>query len=126
MTDEKIITPAHFVNDSRLALPANFGVPTQVANPTRTTWRTVVQSVVGILVVLVPLLNVVTATVIDYLGKQTDVDVPGWVFLALNGILAVTALVIGLVARIMAIPGVANFIAKYLPWLAPIKPTSDR
>ena len=42
--------------------------------------------------------------------EQTDVTVPGWVFLVLNGVIAVTALIIGLVARLMAVPGVNEWL----------------
>lgn len=125
MSDERIITARHLaVTDGHpVEVPANAGVPTQLANPRRTTVRTIVQAIVGVLVVAVPLLNLVLAAVSDYLHKQTDVELPAWVFLAVNVGLAVTSFVIGLVARIMAVPGVAAFIAKYLPWLAPIKPS---
>lgn len=38
--------------------------------------------------------------------------VPEWVFFALNGVVAFTALVMGLVARIMAVPGVNEWLTK--------------
>jgi len=107
--------------DQKLITPGNAGVPTQVANPRRASWRTVVQAIIGILIIAVPLVNLVLANVSDYLQKQTDVAVPAWVWLVINTGLAVTALVSGLIARIMNTPGVAAFIAKYLPFLAPIK-----
>lgn len=107
--------------DQKQVVIGNIGVPTQVANPRRASWRTVVQSVIGVFVVAVPLVNVVLGQINDYLRQQTDVAVPGWVWVVLNAGLAVTALAAGLISRIMNTPGVADFIAKYLPFLAPIK-----
>lgn len=107
--------------DQREVSPGNVGVPTQVANPRRTAWRTVVQSIVATLVVAVPLANAVLANLSDYLHTQHDLAIAPWVFVAVNGALAVTALASGLVARLMATPGAAAFVARYLPFLAPIK-----
>lgn len=70
--------------------------------------RTFVQT----LVVLVPIVNGVAAAVIDYLTTQAMVAVPSWVFLALNGIVVATALLAGLVARVMAVPGVNDWLVK--------------
>lgn len=109
--------------DQKQVTLGNLGVPTQVANPRRATWRTVVQSIIGVLVVAVPLVNVVLGQINDYLRQQTDVAVPAWVWIVLNAGLAITALAAGLISRIMNTPGVADFIAKYLPFLAPIKAT---
>lgn len=64
------------------------------------------RSIVGALVVLVPLANGVAAAAVAYLTSQTDVSIPPIVFVWLNAIVAGTALVIGLVSRIMAVPGV--------------------
>lgn len=107
--------------DQRELTPGNIGVATQVANPKRTAWRTFVQSAIGILIVAVPLANAVLANLSDYLQTQHDLAVAPWVFVAVNGGLAITAFVIGLVARLMATPGVAAFIETRLPFLAPIK-----
>lgn len=64
------------------------------------------RSIVGALVVLVPLVNGVAAAAIAYLTSQTGVSIPPVVFVWLNAIVAGTALIIGLVSRIMAVPGV--------------------
>ena len=64
------------------------------------------RSIVGALVVLVPLANGVAAAAVAYLTSQTDVTIPPLVFVWLNAIIAGTALVIGLVSRLMAVPGV--------------------
>lgn len=71
-----------------------------------------VRTIVQTLIVLVPIANAVAAAIIGYLNDQTDVTVPGWVFLVLNGIVVATALLAGLVARIMAVPGVNAWLVK--------------
>ena len=63
------------------------------------------RSIVGALVVLVPLANGLAAAAVAYLSSQTDVTIPPVVFVWLNAIVAGTALVIGLVSRLMAVPG---------------------
>lgn len=65
--------------------------------------KRVARTIVQFLIVAVPVANAVAAVVIEYLRTQQDVPVPGWVFAALNAILAVTALIIGLVTKVMAI-----------------------
>lgn len=117
MTDP--IQPAADTVDERPAAP---GVPTQVANPRRTTIRTIVQYLIGTLVVLVPLVNAVLVSVADYIATQTDVVLPAWVSPTINAGIVGTAFIVGIVARIMSTPGVQAFIVRHLPWLAPIKP----
>lgn len=90
---------------------------TQIANPVRATIRTVVQFAFG----AVPVLNITAGIVVVLLREQTDLAVPGWVFLVLNGVLAVTALLIALVTRLMANPVVNAWITTHAAWLAPIK-----
>ena len=70
------------------------------------------RSIVGALVVLVPLANGVAAAAVAYLTSQTDVTIPPLVFVWLNAIVAGTALIIGLVSRIMAVPGVNAFLQR--------------
>ena len=70
------------------------------------------RSIVGALVVLVPIVNGVAAAAIAYLTSQTDVTIPPLVFVWLNAIVAGSALVIGLVSRIMAVPGVNAVLTK--------------
>ncbi len=72
----------------------------------------VLRSIAGSLIVLVPLANGVAAAAIAYLTAQTDVVVHPVVFVWLNAIVAVTALIIGLVSRIMAVPGVNEFLTR--------------
>ena len=72
----------------------------------------VVRTIVQALVVLIPVVNGVALAAVSYLQAQTDVAVHPVVFVWLNAIIAVTALVMGLVARIMAVPGVNDFLTK--------------
>ncbi|MDQ2690359.1 MAG: hypothetical protein M3Y29_08815 [Chloroflexota bacterium] len=72
----------------------------------------VVRTIVQALVVLLPVANGVAAALAAYLAEQEGVAVPGWVFLVLNGTIAVTALIMGAVARIMAVPGVNALLTK--------------
>lgn len=70
--------------------------------------RTTVQA----LVVLIPLANGVAVAASAYLSEQTDLVIPGWAFVVLNGVVAVTALVMGLVARLMAVPGFNDWLTR--------------
>jgi hypothetical protein len=70
--------------------------------------RTIVQA----LVVLVPVVNGVAAAVVAYLTEQTDITVHPTVFVWLNAVIAVTAVIMGLIARIMAVPGVNDILGK--------------
>lgn len=66
--------------------------------------RTFVQA----LIVLVPVVNGAALAVVGYLNEQTDLVIPASVFAVLNAVIVVTAMVMGLVARLMAVPGVNN------------------
>ena len=72
----------------------------------------VLRSIVGAIVVLVPVANGVAAAAIAYLTSQTDVTIPPVVFVWLNAIVAATALIIGLASKIMAVPGVNDLLVK--------------
>ena len=72
----------------------------------------VLRTIVSALVALVPIVNGVALAVIAYLSSQTDVSVHPVVFVWLNAIVAGTALVMGLVTRIMAVPGVNDWLTK--------------
>jgi len=74
----------------------------------------VLRSIVGALVVLVPVMNGAAAALVAYLSEQTDVVIPGVVFVWLNAIVAGTALVIGGVSRLMAVPGFNAWLTKWL------------
>lgn len=70
----------------------------------------VLRSIFGALVVLVPLVNGTAAATVAYLTEQKHLEVPASVFVWLNALVAITALVIGLASRIMAVPGVNAFL----------------
>lgn len=70
--------------------------------------RTIFQA----LIVLVPTANLIALAVAGYLNDQTDVVVPGVVFVILNGVVVATSLIMGLAARIMAVPGVNTFLTR--------------
>lgn len=72
----------------------------------------VVRTIVQALVVLIPIVNGVALAVISYLQEQADVTVDPIVFAWLQGVIAVTAVIMGLVARVMAVPGVNAFLAR--------------
>lgn len=72
----------------------------------------VLRTIVQALIILVPLANGVALAAAGYLQEQTHLVIPGWVFLVLNGVVAVTALVMGLVARVMAVPGVNDWLTR--------------
>lgn len=71
----------------------------------------VLRTIVQALVVLVPVVNGVGVAVAAYLREQTDIVIPASVFLVLNAVVAATALLMGLAARIMAVPGVNDVLA---------------
>jgi hypothetical protein len=73
------------------------------------------------LVVLIPLVNIAAGALIDYLNTQTDLVVPAWTFLVLNGVVAVTSFVIGLVTRLMATPAVDEALTRHVPSLAALR-----
>jgi hypothetical protein len=100
----------------QLEVPA--GTPTQVANPARAMARTILQAVVGLVVVV----NIAAGILVPYLNEQTDLALPAWVFVWLNLALAVTSVLIGAVARLMAHPVINALVTRYLPGLAPIRP----
>lgn len=108
-------TPRHLaVVDERPEL-ADQG--TQVANPRRAALRTIVQSLLPLLVIV----NAAAVAIVGYLTEQTDVVIPGVVFVWLNAGIAGTSLVIGLVTRLMSVPGVDAWLARVLPALAALR-----
>lgn len=72
----------------------------------------VLRTIVQALVVLVPIVNGVGLAVASYLSTQTDLAIPPIVFVWLNAIVAVTAVLMGLIARIMAVPGVNDLLTR--------------
>jgi hypothetical protein len=93
------------------------GTPTQVANPRRAVIRTVIAAIVGLALVLNPVLGIV----IDQLRELApQFDVPAVVFVWLNGVIVITSGIIGGVTRILAVPGVNEWLARYVPILTAI------
>ena len=97
----------------------NDGVPTQVANPARATLRTVVAVLVALLAAL-PTLNAVLASLQAYLSEQTQVAIPAWVWVAVNATAALLLFISGLITRLLAVPGVNEWIKAHVPGLAAI------
>lgn len=118
IADQKVIVGAE-----KPGAPVNVGVPTQVANPRRASWRTFVQSIIGFLVSLNVILPIVAAflasnseTAAKILGQYYGPTI-AWI----NGAIIVGAFLAKLLAQIMAIPAVNAWITKYLPALSPIR-----
>lgn len=104
------------VEEGEVVIP-NAGVPTQVASPRKATLRTVVAVVVGLAVVL-PVVNVALGIVSEELA-QADIAVPAWLWSGLNLLIALVAVVSGIVTRILAIPAVNEWITDHASILAP-------
>ncbi|MFF2029520.1 hypothetical protein [Arthrobacter sp. NPDC058192] len=66
------------------------------------------------------LLNGVLLAVMDAL-RPYEVYLPGWVFLGLNGTLVAATALAAIVTRVLAVPGVNEWLRKYrvLRWFAP-------
>lgn len=89
---------------------------TQERNPRSAVLRTVLAAAVA----LFPLLNGILAAAIDAL-RPYEVHLPPWVFLALNGTLVAATALAALVTRVLAVPGVNDWLRKYrvLRWFTP-------
>lgn len=74
--------------------------------------KRVARTIFQFLVVAVPIVNLAASAIIDYLRNQEDVVVPLWVFAVLNAVLAATALLIGLVTKLMTIPRINDLFAR--------------
>lgn len=80
--------------------------PTQVKHPWRSTVRTAFQALVGL------------ASLLPYVVTEAHIPVEGMAAQAVAVCAATT--------RIMALPQVAEFLARFVPWLAPAgKPPAD-
>lgn len=87
---------------------------TQERNPRSAVIRTVFAAIVTAF----PLVNA-TLLIVKAELAQYAVDLPGWVFVTLNVGLAVTAAFTAIVTRVLAIPGVNDWLRRYFPLLAP-------
>ncbi len=91
------------------------GPPTQVAYPRRAAIRSAFQAFVG----LCAIAPVVVAALLLGVDLTTA---PGWLVTSIGVVIGVSAAV----TRVMALPGVNAWIARFLPWLAPEpKPQPD-
>lgn len=73
----------------------------------------VMRTIFAFLVVAVPFLNGMALVTVEYLNQQADLEVPGQVFLFLNGVIAVTAFLIGLVNAWMQTQGFNAFLTRF-------------
>ena len=87
---------------------------TQELNPR----STVVRSTLLALAAALPIMNAALAVIVQELRPYGEV-VPGWVFGILNGGIIVTALAISIGTKIMALPGVNDWLRRHAAWLAP-------
>lgn len=97
--------------------------PTQVNNPGRTTVRTFVQSAIGLLVGLGLVAPQILAALIDGANKAGFEEIAVALGAGSGTVLAIA----GLIARVMAIPGVEQFLQKTsgFRWLAARKVPLD-
>lgn len=102
--DERPELLKSYLATDQLAL-ASDATPTQVANPKRTTWRSLVQLFLAIATALPQIIPLI-------LGAWD----PVWLSTALGQVL----LVHGVAVRIMALPGVNDWLLQHAPALAAI------
>lgn len=89
-------------------------VATQEANPGRAVLRTFFAALLG----FAPLLNGVLLAIQDWLNQNTDV-VPAELAVWANGVLIAGLALVALVTRVLAVPGVNDWLRKHLSVLAP-------
>lgn len=89
---------------------------TQERNPRSAVLRTILASTIAFF----PLINGVVLA-IEAALEPYRVYLPDWVFLALNGTLLAAAALTALVTRVLAVPGVNEWLRKYkvLRWFTP-------
>lgn len=88
---------------------ASTATPTQVANPTRTTYRSLLQLLLALATALPQIVPIVT-------GAWS----PEWLVTAGVQVLLVQSVIV----RIMALPGVDGWLRENLPWLSAIRTTA--
>lgn len=88
---------------------------TQAQFPNRAALRTAVQTFLGALLGLLVLVPLIINVFLETVGGH----LPGEVYAWLGGAAVVVTAVSTFVARVQAIPGVIQWTARYLPWLAP-------
>lgn len=80
---------------------------TQEANPGKAVARTIF----AVVVAMFPTVNGILLAVNEW-AADNSAHLPGWLFAALNAALLATALVSGLITKLMAIPGVNEWLRK--------------
>lgn len=96
-------------------------MPTQVANPKRTSWRTFVQT----LLALLPTANGILLTTQALIAAPPYNEVvPPWVFALVNFAVVTAAFMAKILSQIMANPTVNLWIETHWPGLAPAPLTS--
>lgn len=119
-SDQRVLVVSEYPqpDGSTLEVP-NDGVPTQVANPGRAVIRTAVAYLVG-LIALLPVINAGLAALQAFLVEQTYIELAPWVWVAVNGAVAVSAFISLGITRLLAVPGINEWVKARLPWLAAI------
>lgn len=87
---------------------------TQETNPTKAVMRTLLAAVIAFF----PLVNGVLLAVQDWLASNSEVLPPG-LTVAVNAVLIGGLLIVALVTRILAVPGVNDWLRKYAALFAP-------
>lgn len=100
---DSIPGPAETINEK----PALDGQPTQVANPHRTSVRSIIQLGLTLFTAVPAIVLIINGT----WGNE-------W----LSGVLAQVIVVHTVIVRFFSLPGVNQWITENLPWLAPAKP----
>ena len=91
-------------------------VSTQERNPRSAVLRTILAMVIAAFPLLNGTLHAVLAALEPY-----NAFVPGWVFIFLNGTLLAATIIAAVVTRVLAVPGVNEWLRKYrlLRWFTP-------
>ena len=127
--DEKVLTQTATVivpGDGDTAevsiVTQNDGIPTQVANPSRASWRTFVQSAVSFLILANIALPIVQGWLVENVDGASVVLGPAYPYIVIGVNFAVLAFSLGakLIALIMAQPKLNEWITNHLSFLAPI------
>lgn len=84
---------------------------TQEEHPNKASVRTFLQTLIATLVLVVPFVPMLVNIVLEEFGKA-GVEPPGWLYAALTGASVACALVAAIITRIMAIPGVNDWLKK--------------
>lgn len=87
------------------------GLSTQEQHPTKSSVRTFVQTLVPSLVLFVVVIPPIVQIVLDEVGKA-GVELPSWLFAALTGAALACSLIASIAARVMAIPGVNDWLKR--------------